>query len=267
MKLKLKTITAFTLSLLFTVSMSGIVIVNAQVVPVLELQLNKSSYNLNDKIFVSGQTNEVLTTGAAVSVIVIAPTGNIVTIDQINVNTNGYFNTEFVAGGPMWQNTGTYTVKVQYGSATKSVTFSFTATSSSATEKTGVLSISGHMVSYTITGGTVSNGFTDQDTNSIIVSINTSSDGELTITLPRELIDVNTQSGDLDNFIILIDGVEVAFAETVRSLSRTLTIPLEGGDEEVEMHLPSKIGQNMQQISEIAFYPQNQYCTVLSEIC
>ena len=61
------------------------------------------------------------------------------------------------------------------------------------------------------------------DANSLIISIDSTDDGSLTITLPRALIGCNNQDED-DDFFVLIDGEEVDFDETTTSTDRTLTI-------------------------------------------
>ena len=91
------------------------------------------------------------------------------------------------------------------------------------------------VLSYTITGGSVLSVTPDDEANSLIVGIETSSDGELTITLPRELIDAIGPDGSEDTFFVLIDGEEVDFDETTTSTDRTLTIPFPDGAEEIEI--------------------------------
>jgi predicted secreted protein with PEFG-CTERM motif len=74
----------------------------------------------------------------------------------------------------------------------------------------------------------------DFEAHSLIVRISTTSDGELTITLPRNVIDSKSGSAD-DDFFVLIDGEEVEFAESKTSSDRTLTIPFPDGAEEIEI--------------------------------
>ncbi len=75
----------------------------------------------------------------------------------------------------------------------------------------------------------------DDDASSLIIGISTTSDGELTITLPRELIDSIGPDGQEDTFFVLIDGEEVDFDETKTSTDRTLTIVFPDGAEEIEI--------------------------------
>ena len=47
--------------------------------------------------------------------------------EQVSLKNDGRFSTLTIAGGPGWENSGTYTIKVDNNSATESETFSFTA--------------------------------------------------------------------------------------------------------------------------------------------
>jgi len=91
-------------------------------------------------------------------------------------------------------------------------------------------------VDYTTTGLTISNTELDLDFISMIVSVDvTDSPGILDITLDRSFFD-STFNGEDDDFIILVDGDEPKFTETQTTLqSRTLSIELPFGTEEVEI--------------------------------
>ena len=91
-------------------------------------------------------------------------------------------------------------------------------------------------VEYTATGMTVSSIEADLDFVSLILTVDvTDSPGILDITLDRSLLDSTFQGLD-DNFIILADGDEPTFTEIAsNSQSRTLSIELPSGTEEVEI--------------------------------
>jgi hypothetical protein len=50
----------------------------------------------------------------------------LVWVEQVSVKSDGRYSTLAIAGGPGWENSGTYTVKVDDGSEIKSIKFSFT---------------------------------------------------------------------------------------------------------------------------------------------
>ncbi len=56
----------------------------------------------------------------------VAPNGNIVTISQIPLNSDGSYSTYIPAQGPLWKYDGDYTVYVSHGSdKNASTTFTF----------------------------------------------------------------------------------------------------------------------------------------------
>ena len=91
-------------------------------------------------------------------------------------------------------------------------------------------------VSYTGTEMTVSGIEADTDFISLILTVDvTGSSGTLDITFDRSFFDSIYNEAD-DDFIILVDGDEPTFTETqTNSVSRTLSIELPVGSEEVEI--------------------------------
>ena len=77
----------------------------------------------------------------------------------------------------------------------------------------------------------------DSNFTSIIISVQTdeAEDGELMLTLPRDLID-SKLNGDDDEFIIIVDGQEADYQElSTNDKERELTIPVFAGAEEIEI--------------------------------
>jgi len=90
-------------------------------------------------------------------------------------------------------------------------------------------------IDYEITGGQLLSITPDVDANSLIVSIDATSDGSLTLTIPRSVADALLETGEDDEFFVLIDGEEVDFSEDASSTDRTLTIAFQAGAEEIEI--------------------------------
>ena len=233
-------LTVFALSAILIASI-GVTPIFGQIVEPIVVTTDKASYSSGDTIVISGEVKELLS-GFPVSVTVISPNGNIVAIAQLDVQTDRKFSTEISAGGTMRVD-GTYTIKVLYGTETRTAeaTFDLGGTGGTSTQKP--IPPSGpsikvlrtdFTVGYTISGGSITSIDPDEESNSLIISIDTTSDGELTITLPRALIDAKIGSED-DDFFVLVDGEEVEFEETSTSTDRTLTIEFPDGAEEIEI--------------------------------
>lgn len=89
-------------------------------------------------------------------------------------------------------------------------------------------------VNYGITGGTVSDMTLDTNATSLVVSIQTTGDGSLTMTLPRTLIDAKAGADD-DQFFVLVDGADTEFNESKTSTDRTITVSFIDGTEQIEV--------------------------------
>jgi predicted secreted protein with PEFG-CTERM motif len=89
------------------------------------------------------------------------------------------------------------------------------------------LDIQGVNVNYTINGGKIISIIPDLDETSLIITIETTTDGELIITLPKDVID--------GIFFVLVDGEETIYTEEVNDNSSTLIIPFYNGTEEIEI--------------------------------
>ena len=85
---------------------------------------------------------------------------------------------------------------------------------------------------YTIRRGEVLGFEIDPENTSLIISLKPRTNGELTITLPRDLIDAKIGSEDSD-FIVLLDSLENQFEETITSSDRTLIISFGGFNTEI----------------------------------
>jgi predicted secreted protein with PEFG-CTERM motif len=183
---------------------------------------------------VKGQVANV--SGFPITVSVVSPLNSLVTIDQITVANDGSFETTLNTAGALWKYDGTYTIKVNYGSAEKSnsakveLTGGVAYTPSYATPDTakqcGVsqISASGHCISYSISGGMVTGATLNTDDNSIIISINAEDDGTLTVSPTR-----SQQEGI---FMVLVDGEEW---DDVDIVGNSVTIMFLAGTEEIEI--------------------------------
>jgi len=89
-------------------------------------------------------------------------------------------------------------------------------------------------LTYAISGGKIIQVIPDLDEKSLMVEIESISNGTLVIKLPREVIDAKF-AGEDDSFIVLLDGLDVDFDESTTGNERTLTIQYPEGTEEIEI--------------------------------
>jgi predicted secreted protein with PEFG-CTERM motif len=200
---------------------------------------DKTSYNDGDKLTISGTTQDYIS-GTPVSVIVRNPIGNVVQIAQVDLGSDRTYSTTITVGGSsLWQAAGTYEVDVQFGSKDRSAKTTFQFTGSNGGAPPGnTIKVDGtdFSVTYSITNGKVTGIKADVPSKSLIVSIQTTGDGQLTIDLPRALIDAKKSDNQTDDqFFVLNDGQEAQFTETTTTTDRTLTIPFTDGTEQIEI--------------------------------
>ena len=89
-------------------------------------------------------------------------------------------------------------------------------------------------IPYDITGATVSDmSISSQDT-SLVISLQSTADGNLTVTLPRALIDAKDGAND-DQFFVLVDGADTDFAENKTPTDRTITVSIPPDTTQVEV--------------------------------
>lgn len=198
---------------------------------------DKPSYNDGDKVVISGTTRDYMG-DTPLTLILRNPIGNVIKVDQITVGTDKTFSTTVVATGLLWQSAGTYTVSVQYGGPERSAktTFQFTGSVVSSGPSTIPVDGTNMSVTYSITNGKVTDIKADPASKSLTVSIQTTGDGLLTITMPRALIDA-TLNGTDTKFVVLNDGQENTHVNETMTTStdRTLAIPFKNGTQQIEI--------------------------------
>ena len=88
----------------------------------LSVQTDVSSYSKKDLISISGASD----TSGTVNLSITNQSNELVWSEKVSIKNDGRYSTLAIAGGPGWENSGTYTIKVDNGSETKSSAFSFT---------------------------------------------------------------------------------------------------------------------------------------------
>ena len=88
----------------------------------LSIQTDLSSYNKKDIISISGMSD----TSGTVNLSIENKNKELVWTEQVSLKSDGRYSTLAIAGGPGWENSGTYTINVDNGVEMKSNKFSFT---------------------------------------------------------------------------------------------------------------------------------------------
>ncbi len=204
----------------------------------ISIQTDDNHYDEGDAIVISGNVNIVI--GETPLILQLFNEGNLVDIAQITVAQDGSFTKTFLAEGALWKKSGEYIIIASYQEHQIETGFSYTPKSeATVTTEPYEVDAGSHGtfdVEYTIQGGTVKNMIVDSDIFAVIVQIDAIDEGTITLDLPREFIGAEKQDGKDDTFIILIDGIEVAYQESVvLADSRVITINFEQGDSDIEI--------------------------------
>jgi predicted secreted protein with PEFG-CTERM motif len=202
------------------------------------VETNKNSYEEGNTIVISGKVSTVIS-GTPVTMQIFSQ-GNLVDIAQIMVAEDGSYSHTVIAEGPLWSKTGEYTVKVIFGEGNIAET-QFDFSPKSDISATSIFEVdAGNYgtfdVKYSIEGGIVKNMLVDEDIFALIVVIESTDNGSISLEIPREVLDAKKQDKTDDTFIIIIDGIEAPYQETITdSNSRIITINFEQGDSDIEI--------------------------------
>ncbi|AJA92635.1 hypothetical protein A7X95_06435 [Candidatus Nitrosopelagicus brevis] len=214
----------------------------AQSNQVLTVTTEKESYAAGEPIEVFGLV-DIRLEGVEALIRVVSPVGNMVNVDQITVDTDGSFSkTISTSIGGLWKETGTYTIMVNYGENSTQVQFEYGGMMSAGVQATPefameenekmsqTIMIEDHSLDYELTCAEIQSMTPDTEMKSMIIAIKTDCDGELTITLPKDVIDT-----DENGFFVLVDGDETNHKASSVGDFWTLTIPFSYGSEEIEI--------------------------------
>jgi len=122
--------TTFAILIIISMSLTGVLDVesnDSQIISEdsssasLSIKSDLPTYQKGDIISISGTSN----TSGKVNLSIENQDGQLIWSEKISVKSNGHFSTLAIAGGNGWDKSGTFTIKVNNNSETKSNTFSF----------------------------------------------------------------------------------------------------------------------------------------------
>jgi len=209
------------------------------------IETDKDVYDHSSVITVTGQV-EPVDPNSEVSIQVWAPNGNLVDIAQVSVNSDGNFSAMF--NTTSWGSDGTYMIKAKYGiladtttsvELTNAIEASETGTAEIGTAVTGtavtgtadesLYKLMPGQIEYDITCNATPAFFANADDDSIVIYLDPTDDGILTITLHEELI----KPFEDGTFVVIVDNQEM---QDFTQVGNTLTIPCVAGTEKIEIH-------------------------------
>ena len=204
----------------------------------ISVKTDANSYKEGETIVISGKVSTIIT-GTPVTMQIFGQ-DNLVDIAQITVAEDGNYSHTVRAEGPLWSKAGEYTIRVSFGEGNIAETqFTFSPKTETSETKTFEVDAGNHGtfdVEYSIEGGTVKNMLVDEEIFALIVIIESTDDGSISLEIPRYALDAKKQDETDDIFIIIIDGIEAPYQETITdSNSRVITINFEQGDSDIEI--------------------------------
>ena len=204
----------------------------------ISVKTDANSYKEGETIVISGKVSTIIT-GTPVTMQIFGQ-DNLVDIAQITVAEDGNYSHTVRAEGPLWSKAGEYTIRVSFGEGNIAETqFTFSPKTETSETKTFEVDAGNHGtfdVEYSIEGGTVKDMLVDEEIFALIVIIESTDDGSISLEIPRYALDAKKQDETDDIFIIIIDGIEAPYQETITdSNSRVITINFEQGDSDIEI--------------------------------
>ena len=212
------------------------------------METDKDVYDHSSVITVTGHVDPVDPAGSEVTIIVkrMNPVG-LVQIAQAPVNSDGSFSTTIETASATMKYDGMYQIKAQYVGAeitvsvelTNAIEASETGTAVTGTAVTGtaVTGPSGEsfyklgagQIEYDVTCNATPGFFANADDDSIVIYLDPTDDGIITVTLHEELI----KPFEDGTFVVIVDNQEM---QDFTQVGNTLTIPCVAGTEKIEIH-------------------------------
>ena len=214
--------------------------INPKPIPIIKItvQTSQSSYEEGETIVISGNIDDTIEDTPMTIQIFLE--GNLVDIAQVGITRDRDFSHTFIGNGPLWQTSGTYTVRAYYGTSTQDTSFDF-FTTSTGTKTPFIFEVDAGSygtfdINYFISEAYVLKMIVDSEQFALKVFLETDDDGSIILELPRESIDAKKSDGSDDAFIVKVDGIEVPYTENSTSVdSRTITIEFEDGVSDIEI--------------------------------
>ena len=222
---------------------------------VITINTDKSVYDHTDTITITGTVSPVDENPIDVTIMLINQYNSIVEVAQLGVNSDGSWSGQIVLNpeNHLQSEDGVYEIRAQYGSDTK-ITTSIELTNAVETSESGGTEVGTTVTGTTVTGTDVTGPggepyyklaggqidydetcnsnpafFANADDDSIVIYLNPTNNGILTVTLHEDLI----KPFEDGTFAVIVNNQEM---QDFTQVGNTLTIPCVVGTEKIEIH-------------------------------
>jgi len=220
---------------------------------VITINTDKSVYDHTDTITITGTVSPVDENPIDVTIMLINQYNSIVEVAQLGVNSDGSWSGQIVLNpeNHLQSEDGVYEIRAQYGSDTKITTsieltnavetsesggteVGTTVTGTTGTDVTGpggepYYKLAGGQIDYDETCNSNPAFFANADDDSIVIHLDPTNDGILTVTLHEDLI----KPFEDGTFAVIVNNQEM---QDFTQVGNTLTIPCVVGTEKIEIH-------------------------------
>jgi len=213
------------------------------------IETDKNVYDHTDIITITGTVDPVDQNEVPVTIMLVNQYTSIVEVNQLVVNSDGSWLGQIVLNpeNSLQSEDGVYEIRAQYGSTkittsvelTNAIEASETGTAVTGTAVTGttVTGPSGEsfyklgagQIEYDVTCNATPGFFANADDDSIVIYLDPTDDGIITVTLHEELI----KPFEDGTFVVIVNNQEM---QDFTQAGNTLTIPCMVGTEKIEIH-------------------------------
>ena len=211
------------------------------------IETDKNVYDHTDTVTITGTVDPVDENEVPVTIMLINQHTSIVEINQLVVNSDGSWSGQIVLNpeNHLQSEDGVYEIRAQYGSTkittsvelTNAIESSGTDVTEAAVTGTTVTGPSGEsfyklgagQIEYDMTCNATPGFFANADDDSIVIYLEPTDDGIITITLHEELI----KPFEDGTFVVIVDNQEM---QDFTQVGNTLTIPCVVGTEKIEIY-------------------------------
>jgi hypothetical protein len=207
------------------------------------IDTNQDNYTASSTVVISGQVPaSLIVQGQNGFLIVKKPDGNPCRTDQITIASSGSFSYSMPLGGNCGV-AGEYDVEITYNGKEGATTFTVTGSSGTGNGTEYNLNVEGrnYPIKYELTDGSIDRIFARSAEDKLIVELlNADQAGQLTLVLPREVIDA-VENGEDVAYVVTIEN-ESGNIETVEveesgntNTTRTVVIDYPAGASRIEI--------------------------------